>query len=167
MSARRHALPAPLAAALFALALGCGSGCPPGFLMSEGRCFGPDASGTMDAGPPRDAGDSGAVDANRPDTTLDAPDPDAFALPCDGLCTGTTPVCVAEVCVACGADGDCAGDDRCELTGHACVACLGSAGDVCPASTVCDAITNTCVACLTSTDCTTAGAPLCDVSTNT
>ena len=109
--------------------------------------------------------DSGAMDGGRDGAAPDgAPDGGGDGGPC-GLCMGATPVCVADMCVACGDDADCTGDDRCDLTDHTCVACLGTAGDACPASTVCDTTTNECVGCLTNTDCTTVGASVCNTGT--
>ena len=51
-------------------------------------------------------------------------------VPCNGMCSGATPHCLAmgstETCVGCTAEGDCSGSTpHCDTTGsHTCVACL-------------------------------------------
>lgn len=113
-------------------------------------------------------------------------------LPCNGACSGATPICQAASnrCVGCTEDGHCSATTPvCDLTLHACVACTKDAN--CPAATpacklpgnVCVGCTskaqcsaskgvcaadNTCVECLSSSDCTySAAKPACKTGTKT
>ncbi len=68
------------------------------------------------------------------------------AQPCDGTCTGSTPVC--------------------DESSNTCVGCLGNS-DCDGATPLCDTNTNTCVECLGNADCTDATASKCDAGTCT
>ncbi|MGC4068857.1 MAG: hypothetical protein QM784_30275 [Polyangiaceae bacterium] len=92
--------------------------------------------------------------------------------PCNGSCSGSTPVCneTSNRCVACLGSTDCkdATKSVCNKTTFECVGCLASSDCSKDATKpVCDLAKTTCVGCLGNTDCSTATASRCDTATNT
>lgn len=101
--------------------------------------------------------------------------PDATIGVCDHCldnahCMNPTPLCdPSNVCAACAADPDCAGNasgELCALEGAvagSCVRCTASDESACAGTTpVCDDRSGSCVACVLDTDCTDPAAPRCD-----
>ncbi|MGC4068856.1 MAG: hypothetical protein QM784_30270 [Polyangiaceae bacterium] len=91
--------------------------------------------------------------------------------PCNGSCSGSTPVCneTSNKCVACLANTDCkdATKSVCNKTTFECVGCLASSDCSKDATKpVCDLAKTTCVGCLGNTDCSTATASRCDTASN-
>jgi len=130
--------------------LGAGGTSASGGTPSAGGAGGDASGGTsVTAGAPTDGGAGGSA-------------------PCDGTCTGLTPVCDVEsmTCVGCVAHTDCADPTPvCDPTAHTCVGCLAKTD--CKAPTpVCDAGTNTCVGCIAPSDCG-GQTPFCDAVTQT
>jgi hypothetical protein len=89
-------------------------------------------------------------------------------VPCSGGCTAPLPVCdaVADVCVACTRDAECAAPTPACTSTNTCVQC--TSGAFCSGATpVCRLETNTCVECIASSDCVaTPDKPVCDASSN-
>jgi hypothetical protein len=82
----------------------------------------------------------------------------ATTQPCNGECTGSTPVCneATNTCVACLTSSDCTEDfsrSVCNAVTHACVACLSNGDCVSATASRCDISTNTCTACSEDKDC--------------
>lgn len=88
----------------------------------------------------------------------------APTLPCNGTCSGATPICHAakSKCVACTSDGECSATPAtpiCELGGNTCVTCSLDAH--CPlAAPVCDPSSHTCGQCSRDAHCP-ASTPFC------
>ncbi len=154
-----------LLASLLALVLGLGcapAACPPGFAQVGAACVAlEDEGGASDGGGAGDAGRDASIDGGR-DAAVVADDAGADAgsdagtdahVPCDGACSGATPFCLGETCVACRDPSDCSAPSPfCEPTAHACVACLSSTD--CPGTAaVCDPASHTCGPCATNADC--------------
>ncbi len=113
-------------------------------------------NGASSGEPGGDAGSSG--DAGAGGT--------AVSKPCDGACSGMTPVCDQpnDKCVECLKPADCAGTEKaCDLDTNNCVECLSSQ-DCTGTKKVCDTAADTCVDCLASTDCKDAKAAKCDAN---
>lgn len=85
--------------------------------------------------------------------------------PCDGACTGATPVCNPDTadCVECTKRSHCGGDTPvCDNSTNTCVQCTADDSSACDGDTpVCDTASSQCVACLTTDDCSSPVAPLC------
>ena len=85
------------------------------------------------------------------------------ALPCNGDCAGTTPVCdvASDSCVQCLGVTDCqAPKPACDLASHTCVECASNT-DCKPPRPACDLASNRCVECLTNAECSFQK-PVCD-----
>ncbi len=88
----------------------------------------------------------------------------AGATPCDGACTGATPVCdlQSNECVECTGNGDCAAPTpACDVTTHACVECTKKIDCSDAAKPQCDPVQQACVECVAQSDCTSATASAC------
>ncbi len=88
----------------------------------------------------------------------------AGATPCDGACTGATPVCdlQSNECVECTGNGDCAAPTpACDVTTHACVECTKKIDCSDAAKPQCDPVQQKCVECVAQSDCTSATASAC------
>jgi hypothetical protein len=89
----------------------------------------------------------------------------AGAAPCDGKCTGTTPVCNAttNACVECVDKSQCADPKpSCDATTNTCVECTGNTDCPNAAAPLCDPTREQCVACLQQSDCKDATASMCN-----
>lgn len=90
---------------------------------------------------------------------------DTTPIPCDGACTGATPICddASNTCKTCTETEGCSGaaaicDTAANAGAGACVACLGTSD--CTAPSVCDPVSHTCVGC-TETEGCSGDAPIC------
>ncbi|MGC4070813.1 MAG: hypothetical protein QM784_40290 [Polyangiaceae bacterium] len=91
-------------------------------------------------------------------------------VPCNGTCSGTTPVCDTNTdkCVACLASTDCKDSSKSVCApSNVCVECTQSTDCKDATKPVCNPASNACVGCLANTDCKTATAARCDTGTNT
>jgi len=89
----------------------------------------------------------------------------AGATPCDGACTGTTPVCNAatNTCVECTDKAQCAElKPACDSTTNTCVECTDGPDCTGSAKPFCDKTKEQCVQCLKQADCTSAAASACN-----
>jgi hypothetical protein len=111
-----------------------------------------EAGGAGSGGDSGDAGDGG----------------DGGSEPCNGECSGTTPICKreTETCVECTESPHCEGDTPvCQTPSNTCVECTETEDEACTGDTPhCDPTTNLCVTCLQNPDCTTPSASRCDSS---
>jgi len=78
------------------------------------------------------------------------------APPCNGACTGATPICEVTLnqCVACVKDTPCPTGTVCDKGRYVCVGCIVKT-DCSGATPTCDTETNTCVECTQNPDCPT------------
>jgi hypothetical protein len=85
--------------------------------------------------------------------------------PCDGACSGATPICKADTgdCVECTKSSHCGGSSPvCDTESNSCVQCSADDSSACDGETpVCDTGSSQCVACNVTADCSSAGAPRC------
>jgi len=90
--------------------------------------------------------------------------------PCNGTCSGSTPICNAatNACVECAGNGNCKDSAKpiCDTSANKCVGCLQGTDCKDVAKPVCNSASQSCVACAANSDCKDAAASRCDLATN-